>query len=65
MAIRAGPSRFGAGADSVFAPYALTGHRLAQALLRPHVVQFLDFATNDVGEDITIEQVRELLNKNK
>jgi voltage-gated potassium channel len=47
-----------AGADSVFAPYALTGHRLAQALLRPHVVQFLDFATNDVGEDITIEQVR-------
>src|ERR1051326_3366031 len=31
-----------AGADAVFAPYAITGHRLAQALLRPHVVQFLD-----------------------
>lgn len=46
-----------AGANSVFAPYALTGHRLAQALLRPHVVQFLDFTTQDFGQDITIEQV--------
>ncbi|HEY1340916.1 MAG TPA: potassium channel protein [Bryobacteraceae bacterium] len=47
-----------AGADAVFAPYAITGHRLAQALLRPHVVQFLDFTTKDIGEDISIEQVR-------
>ena len=47
-----------AGADAVFAPYAMTGHRLAQSLLRPHVVQFLDFTTKDVGEDIAIEQVR-------
>jgi len=47
-----------AGADAVFAPYAITGHRLAQALLRPHVVQFLDFTTKDIGMDITIEQVR-------
>jgi voltage-gated potassium channel len=47
-----------AGADAVFAPYAITGHRLAQSLLRPHVVQFLDFTTNDVGEDIALEQVR-------
>jgi len=47
-----------AGADAVFAPYALTGHRLAQSLLRPHVVQFLDFTTMDIGMDITIEQVR-------
>jgi len=46
-----------AGANSVFAPYALTGHRLAQALLRPHVVQFLDFTTKDIGQDISIEQV--------
>src|SRR4051812_10705374 len=29
-----------AGADAVFAPYAITGHRLAQSLLRPHVMQF-------------------------
>jgi voltage-gated potassium channel len=47
-----------AGADAVFAPYSITGHRLAQSLLRPHVVQFLDFTTKDVGEDIAIEQVR-------
>ena len=47
-----------AGADAVFAPYAITGHRLAQSLLRPHVVQFLEFTTKDVGEDIAIEQVR-------
>jgi voltage-gated potassium channel len=47
-----------AGADAVFAPYSITGHRLAQSLLRPHVVQFLDFTTHGVGEDIAIEQVR-------
>jgi voltage-gated potassium channel len=47
-----------AGADAVFAPYALTGHRLAQSLLRPHVVQFLDFTTKTIGLDVVIEQVR-------
>lgn len=47
-----------AGADAVFAPYAMTGHRLAQALLRPHVVQFLDFTTQPAGLDVAIEQVR-------
>ena len=47
-----------AGADAVFAPYAMTGHRLAQSLLRPHVVQFLDFTTKEAGDDISIEQVR-------
>jgi voltage-gated potassium channel len=47
-----------AGADAVFAPYAITGHRLAQALLRPHVVQFLDFATQAAGLNVVIEQVR-------
>jgi len=47
-----------AGADSVFAPYSITGHRLAQSLLRPHVVQFLDFATTAIGMNVSIEQVR-------
>ncbi|HWC95775.1 MAG TPA: potassium channel protein [Candidatus Sulfopaludibacter sp.] len=47
-----------AGADAVFAPYTITGHRLAQSLLRPHVVQFLDFTTKAIGEDISLEQVR-------
>jgi len=58
-----------AGADAVFAPYSITGHRLAQSLLRPHVVQFLDFTTKDIGMDIAIEQVRvsessEMVDKN-
>ena len=47
-----------AGADAVFAPYSITGHRLAQSLLRPHVVQFLDFTTQNIGMDVSIEQVR-------
>jgi voltage-gated potassium channel len=33
------------GADVVFAPYKMTGARMAQSLLRPHVYQFLSFAT--------------------
>jgi len=47
-----------AGADTVFAPYSITGHRLAQSMLRPHVVQFIDFTTKDIGMDVSLEQVR-------
>jgi voltage-gated potassium channel len=47
-----------AGADTVFAPYSMTGLRLAQALLRPHVAQFLDFTTKNMDLDVAIEQVR-------
>src|SRR5580658_10295933 len=47
-----------AGADFVFAPYNSTGHRMAQALLKPHVQQFLEFTTQSVGIDAGIEQVR-------
>ncbi len=47
-----------AGADAVIAPYAITGHRLAQALLRPHVSQFLDFTENSPELDVAIEQIR-------
>lgn len=47
-----------AGADFVFAPYNSTGHRMAQALLKPHVHQFLDFTTQKVGLDAGIEQVK-------
>jgi voltage-gated potassium channel len=46
-----------AGADAVMAPYALTGHRLAQSLLRPHVVQFLDLTMQNMGFEVEIEQV--------
>ena len=47
-----------AGADSVFAPYDITGSRLAQAILRPHVATFLDFTTMGRGLNVSIEQVR-------
>jgi len=46
-----------AGADTVFSPFSITGHRLAQALVRPHVVQLLDFAGQAVGLDVTMEQL--------
>jgi voltage-gated potassium channel len=46
-----------AGADTVFAPYTMAGQRLAQALVRPHVVKFLDFATTHVGPSIVMEQI--------
>lgn len=46
-----------AGANFVFAPYNSTGHRMAQAIVRPHVQQFLDFTTRNIGLDVGIEQV--------
>ena len=49
-----------AGADQIFAPYSSTGARMAQALLRPHVSQFLDFTTRNIGLDVGIEQVEVL-----
>jgi voltage-gated potassium channel len=45
-----------AGADFVFAPYTTTGHHMARAMLKPHVLQFLDF-TERQGVDVGIEQV--------
>ena len=47
-----------AGADTVFAPYSMTGVRLAQALIRPHVARFLDFTTKNMGLDVAIEQLQ-------
>jgi len=46
-----------AGADFVFAPYTTTGHHMARAMLKPHVLQFLDF-TEQSGVDVEIEQVK-------
>jgi len=45
-----------AGADHVFAPYDMTGNRMAQVMLKPHVVQFIDFTTKSMGLDVGIEQ---------
>lgn len=47
-----------AGADRVFAPYYLTGHRLAQSILKPHVQEFFDIFTRDLGLKAAVEQVR-------
>lgn len=47
-----------AGADMVFAPYYLTGHRLAQSILKPHVQEFIDVFTRNMGLNAAIEQVR-------
>jgi voltage-gated potassium channel len=48
-----------AGADYVFAPYDMTGNRMAQVMLKPHVFQFIDFTTTkSMGLDVGIEQVR-------
>lgn len=47
-----------AGADYVFAPYDMTGNRMAQVMLKPHVFQFIDFTTKGMGLDVGIEQLR-------
>jgi len=47
-----------AGADYVFAPYDMTGNRMAQVMLKPHVSQFIDFTTKGIGLNVGIEQVR-------
>jgi voltage-gated potassium channel len=48
------------GADAVFAPYTMTGTRLAQSLLKPHVRQFLDFTMSHLGPSVNIEQIEVL-----
>ncbi len=47
-----------AGADYVFAPYDMTGNRMAQVMLKPHVFQFIDFTTKGMGLEVGIEQVQ-------
>ncbi len=49
-----------AGASTVFTPYTFIGHRLAQSMLRPHVMSFLDVASALRGSDLEleIEQIR-------
>jgi voltage-gated potassium channel len=46
-----------AGADSVVSPYSFAGQRIAQSLLRPHVVSFLDTATTHLGMDLEIGEI--------
>jgi len=46
-----------AGADRVFSPYQVGAHQIAQAALRPAVVDFVQLATSGERLELGIEQV--------
>src|SRR5688572_7967679 len=45
-----------AGANRVVSPYVIGGHRVAQAVLRPNVVDFLELATRHDFVELQIEE---------
>jgi voltage-gated potassium channel len=47
-----------AGADRVIEPYALGGSRIAQAVLRPTVLEFIELATKTEHLELQIEQTQ-------
>jgi voltage-gated potassium channel len=47
-----------AGADAVISAYQRGGIRVAQAILRPSVVDFLELSTAGRGDEIDLEQIR-------
>jgi voltage-gated potassium channel len=46
-----------AGASRVVAPYAIGGHRVAQAVLRPNAMDFIELATRTGHLELQIEEV--------
>jgi voltage-gated potassium channel len=46
-----------AGADRVMSPYVLGGRRMAAAVLRPNVLDFLELAMHDEGLKMMIEEI--------
>jgi len=46
-----------AGANHVVSPHQIGGYRMAQALLRPNVAEFIDFATHDPGTGMGMEEI--------
>jgi voltage-gated potassium channel len=46
-----------AGASRVISPYVIGGHRVAQAVLRPAVMDFLELATREDYLELQIEEV--------
>lgn len=46
-----------AGADKVISPYAMGGHRMAQAALRPAVVDIIELATHYQSLELQLEEV--------
>jgi voltage-gated potassium channel len=45
------------GANKVISPYAMGGHRMAQAALRPAVVDIIDLATHHQSLELQLEEV--------
>lgn len=46
-----------AGADKVMSPYILGGHRMATAVLKPRVMDFLDVVIHEPAPDLEVEVV--------
>ncbi len=47
-----------AGANKVFSPYTIGAKRMAKAILKPNVLDFIDFTFHSAGnEDIVIEEI--------
>jgi voltage-gated potassium channel len=46
-----------AGASQVISPYAIGGHRVAQAVLRPHAMDFIELATHSGHLELQIEEI--------
>jgi voltage-gated potassium channel len=46
-----------AGANQVIAPYRVSGFRIAQQLIRPHVSDFLQITTSKSGPRLALEEV--------
>lgn len=47
-----------AGATQVVSPHQLGGQRIANAIVRPAVVEFLELTTPGAGEEVDLEEVR-------
>ncbi len=45
------------GADKVISPYAIGGHRMAQAALRPAIVDIIDLATHSQSLELQLEEI--------
>lgn len=52
------PKLMRAGASQVVSPYKFVGHRIAQLLLRPNVLDFIDTAFGTERLDVQIEEVQ-------
>jgi voltage-gated potassium channel len=46
-----------AGATQVISPYSIGGHRVAQAVLRPHAMDFIELATQSHHLELQIDQI--------